>query len=120
VIERNVMAQAKLIDDLLDVSRIITGKLRLQLRPSALSEVIAAAMNAMRPAAESKKIRMDFRNSLGATRTASSAIPTGCSRSSGTSSRTRSSSLPRAASSPSRSRASTGSSRSRSATPAWA
>jgi CheY-like chemotaxis protein len=66
VIERNVMAQAKLIDDLLDVSRIITGKLRLQLRPAALSEVIAAAMNAMRPAAESKKIRMDFQNRLGA------------------------------------------------------
>jgi CheY-like chemotaxis protein/signal transduction histidine kinase len=65
VIERNVMAQAKLIDDLLDVSRIITGKLRLQLRPAAVSEVIAAAMNAMRPAAESKKIRMEFRNSLG-------------------------------------------------------
>jgi len=40
VIERNVMAQAKLIDDLLEVSRIITGKLRLQLRPAALSEVI--------------------------------------------------------------------------------
>ena len=66
IIERNVMAQAKLIDDLLDVSRIITGKLRLQLRPAAVSEVIAAAMNAMRPAAESKKIRMDFQNRLGA------------------------------------------------------
>jgi len=66
VIERNVMAQAKLIDDLLDVSRIITGKLRLQLRPSALSEVIEAAMTAMRPAAEGKKIRMEFQNRLGA------------------------------------------------------
>jgi CheY-like chemotaxis protein len=65
VIERNVMAQAKLIDDLLDVSRIITGKLRLQLRPAAASEVIEAAMTAMRPAAESKKIRMDFQNRLG-------------------------------------------------------
>jgi len=66
VIERNVMAQAKLIDDLLDVSRIITGKLRLQLRPAALSEVIDAAMNAMRPAAEGKKIRMEFQNRLAA------------------------------------------------------
>jgi CheY-like chemotaxis protein len=65
VIERNVMAQAKLIDDLLDVSRIITGKLRLQLRPAALSEVIEAAMTSMRPAAEGKKMRMEFQNRLG-------------------------------------------------------
>jgi CheY-like chemotaxis protein len=58
VIERNVLAQTKLIDDLLDVSRIITGKLRLQLRAAVLSDVIDAAIEAMRPAAEAKEIQV--------------------------------------------------------------
>ena len=66
VIERNVMAQTKLINDLLDVSRIITGKLRLQVQPTSLSEVIEAAMESMRPAAGGKEIRMRFENRLGA------------------------------------------------------
>ncbi len=65
VIERNVMAQTKLIDDLLDVSRIITGKLRLQVQPTSLSEVIEAAMESMRPAAGGKEIRLRFENRLG-------------------------------------------------------
>ena len=58
VIERNVVAQAKLIDDLLDVSRIITGKLRLSVRRASLASVIDAACEAMRPAAEAKEIDM--------------------------------------------------------------
>jgi CheY-like chemotaxis protein len=64
VIERNVMAQTKLIEDLLDVSRIITGKLRLQVQPTALSEIIVAAMESMRPAADGKEIEMRFVNHL--------------------------------------------------------
>src|SRR6266542_1337368 len=64
VIERNVLAQTKLIDDLLDVSRIITGKLRLQLRGAMLSSVIEASMESMRPAAEAKEIRIRFDNHL--------------------------------------------------------
>jgi CheY-like chemotaxis protein len=64
VIERNVMAQTKLINDLLDVSRIITGKLRLQVQPTSLSEVIEAAMESMRPAAGGKEIRLSFENRL--------------------------------------------------------
>lgn len=64
VIERNVLAQTKLIDDLLDVSRIITGKLRLQLRPVTISEVIAAVIESMRPAAEGREIRTRFDNEL--------------------------------------------------------
>ncbi len=64
VIERNVLAQTKLIDDLLDVSRVITGKLRLQLKPCALSEVVTAAMESMRPAAEGREIQTRFENSL--------------------------------------------------------
>src|SRR5262249_42520546 len=53
-IERNAHIQKKLIDDLLDVSRIITGKLRLDIRPTELISVIEAAIDSVRPAAEAK------------------------------------------------------------------
>src|SRR4051812_163915 len=58
VIERNVTAQAKLIEDLLDVSRIMTGKMRLNIRPMSLKSVIEAAIDAVRPAAEAKEIQL--------------------------------------------------------------
>lgn len=64
VIERNVLAQTKLIDDLLDVSRIITGKLRLTVRSGSLVPIIEAAMEAMRPAAEAKDIQIAFERGL--------------------------------------------------------
>ncbi len=54
VIERNARAQAKLIEDLLDVSRITTGKLRLNVRPLKFSSVIDAAAETLRPLAEQK------------------------------------------------------------------
>jgi len=57
-IERNARAQAQLIDDLLDVSRIVTGKLRMDVRPSDPSSFIDAAVDAVRPAAEAKGVRM--------------------------------------------------------------
>ncbi|MBW4419876.1 MAG: PAS domain S-box protein [Myxacorys californica WJT36-NPBG1] len=57
-IERNARAQNQLIDDLLDVSRIITGKLRLNVRPVILVSVIEAAIDSIRPAAEAKNIRL--------------------------------------------------------------
>ena len=57
-IERNARSQNQLIDDLLDVSRIITGKLRLDVRVVDLSVVISAAVDAARPAAEAKNIRL--------------------------------------------------------------
>ena len=63
-IERNARLQARLIDDLLDVSRIITGNLHLELRPIDLSPVVEAARDAVRPTAEAKGIQM--RTSLGA------------------------------------------------------
>ncbi len=66
VIERNVASQAKLIDDLLDVSRIITGKLRLSVRRGSLSSVVAAAMDSMRPAADGKQIELRFENAVAA------------------------------------------------------
>jgi PAS domain S-box-containing protein len=58
VIVRNADAQVRLIDDLLDVSRIIAGKMRLDVRPVDLEAVIRAAIDSVRPAADSKKIRL--------------------------------------------------------------
>ena len=57
-IERNARAQSQLVDDLLDVSRIITGKLRMDVRPSDPSSFIDAAVEAVRPAAEAKGVRV--------------------------------------------------------------
>lgn len=56
VIERNAWAQKQIIEDMLDVSRIITGKLRIGLVPLELSPVIQAAIDVVRPAAEAKDI----------------------------------------------------------------
>jgi PAS domain S-box-containing protein len=58
-IARNARAQAELIDDLLDVSRIITGRLRLDTRAVNLLPVIEAALDAVAPAAEAKRIRLE-------------------------------------------------------------
>jgi len=60
IIERNTRLQAQLIEDLLDVSRIISGKLRLDLRPAALSSVVEAAIEAVRPTADAKHITLEF------------------------------------------------------------
>ena len=57
-IERNARAQSQLVDDLLDVSRIITGKLRMDVRPSDPSSFIDAAVEAVRPAADAKGVRV--------------------------------------------------------------
>jgi len=58
VIERNANAQVQLVDDLLDVSRVISGKMRLDVRKVDLSIVVEAAADAVRPAAEAKGIRL--------------------------------------------------------------
>lgn len=58
VIERNAAAQRQIIEDLLDVSRIVTGKLRISTQPVDLLLVIHAAIDAVRPAAEAKEIRI--------------------------------------------------------------
>ncbi len=58
-IERNAKAQAQLIEDLLDVSRIISGNLRLDLASVNLATIIEAAAEAVRPAAQAKGIRLD-------------------------------------------------------------
>lgn len=58
VIQRQARAQVRLIDDLLDMSRIISGKLRLDVQRVELQGVLEAALDAVRPAAEAKKIRI--------------------------------------------------------------
>ncbi|HEX7330168.1 MAG TPA: MASE1 domain-containing protein [Pyrinomonadaceae bacterium] len=58
VIERNAAAQRQIIEDLLDVSRIVTGKLRISTQPVDLLLVIHAAIDAVRPAAEAKEIKI--------------------------------------------------------------
>jgi PAS domain S-box-containing protein len=57
-IERNALAQAQLIEDLLDVSRILSGKLRLDVAPVDLAAVVLAALDVVRPAAEAKALRL--------------------------------------------------------------
>jgi PAS domain S-box-containing protein len=57
-IERNARAQSQLIEDLLDVSRIITGKLRIDVRVVDPNSFIEAAVEAVRPAAEAKGVRL--------------------------------------------------------------
>jgi len=57
-IERNARSQARLIDDLLDVSRIITGNLRLELHPLNLATIVEAAVDALRPTAGAKGIEL--------------------------------------------------------------
>ncbi|HEX9919388.1 MAG TPA: HAMP domain-containing sensor histidine kinase [Pyrinomonadaceae bacterium] len=58
IVERNAQAQNKLIDDLLDISRIITGKLRLDVRAVDLAGVVEAVVEALRPTAEVKAVRL--------------------------------------------------------------
>lgn len=57
-IERNARAQARLIDDVLDVSRIIAGKLAIEAEPVELGAVIRAALDALAPAAQAKGVEM--------------------------------------------------------------
>jgi signal transduction histidine kinase/ActR/RegA family two-component response regulator len=58
VIRRNALAQAKLIDDVLDVSRIISGKLRLDITQCDLTAAINAALDSVRSAADAKGIAL--------------------------------------------------------------
>ncbi len=57
-IERNARAQLQLIEDLLDVSRAISGKLRLTPKPSEIEPIVAAVVESMQPAAQAKGVRV--------------------------------------------------------------
>jgi signal transduction histidine kinase/CheY-like chemotaxis protein len=59
VIDRNARSQVRLVEDVLDIARVITGKLRLELKPVSLTSIIESAVEALRPAAEAKWIRME-------------------------------------------------------------
>ncbi|HEX7177505.1 MAG TPA: ATP-binding protein [Pyrinomonadaceae bacterium] len=59
VIERNAESQHQLIQDLLDVSRIITGKLRLDVRPVELASVVEAAVDSVQQAIEARAIDLN-------------------------------------------------------------
>ena len=57
-IERNARLQSQMIEDLLDISRIVRGELRLEFRPFSLTSVIEAVLETVRPAAEQKEIQL--------------------------------------------------------------
>jgi signal transduction histidine kinase/CheY-like chemotaxis protein len=61
VIDRSAKAQTKLIEDLLDMSRITSGKLQLSPKRATLGPIVSAAVDASRPAAEVKHIQIDVR-----------------------------------------------------------
>jgi signal transduction histidine kinase/ActR/RegA family two-component response regulator len=58
VIERNAAAQAAMIDDILDVARIVSGKLRLDMAPTELAPVVMAAVDVVAPSATAKRIKI--------------------------------------------------------------
>jgi signal transduction histidine kinase len=55
-VERNAQAQARLVEDLLEVSRITTGKLRLELKPTDLAGIVNAAVESVRVAADARQV----------------------------------------------------------------
>ncbi|HEX8369597.1 MAG TPA: ATP-binding protein [Pyrinomonadaceae bacterium] len=57
-IQRNVGSQTQIIDDLLDISRIVTGQMRLDLQPVNLAESIETALDNLRPAANAREINL--------------------------------------------------------------
>jgi PAS domain S-box-containing protein len=59
VISRNASALARLVDDVLDTSRIVTGKMRVDLQPCELAPLIEEAVASLRPAADSKGVRLE-------------------------------------------------------------
>ncbi len=59
-IERNARAQTQIIEDLLDMSRIVSGKVRLDVQSVDLATVVRAGVDTMRPAAEAKGVRLDL------------------------------------------------------------
>jgi signal transduction histidine kinase/ActR/RegA family two-component response regulator len=60
MIERNVISLSELIDDLVDVSRVVAGKFRLDVRPIDLTPLIRAAVESQRPASDAKQIRLQL------------------------------------------------------------
>jgi PAS domain S-box-containing protein len=59
VIERNIVAQTQLVEDLLDISRIVSGRMRLNVRPVALDSIVETAIDSLRLAAEAKGLALE-------------------------------------------------------------
>lgn len=59
VISRNANALGRLVDDVLDTSRIITGKMRVELRPCEVASIIEESAASLRPAADAKRVRLE-------------------------------------------------------------
>lgn len=59
-IERNARSQLQLIEDLLDVSRIISGKMQLDIKPTSVTAIVKAAIDSVKPAAEAKDISLEI------------------------------------------------------------
>lgn len=60
VIERNAVSLSQIVEDVLDVSRIISGKIRLNVQPVELPRVISEALDTVRPAADAKGVRLEI------------------------------------------------------------
>jgi PAS domain S-box-containing protein len=60
VIDRNVRAQSQIIGDLLDMSRIVSGKILLEVQPLQLHQVVQSAVDTVRQTAESRKVRLSM------------------------------------------------------------
>ena len=60
VIDRNAQAQAQLVEDILDMARVITGKLRVELKPEPLASIVEAAIESLGPAANAKRITIQL------------------------------------------------------------
>jgi PAS domain S-box-containing protein len=59
IIQRNAESQAKLIEDLLEVSRIITGKLRIEFQPVTFPSIVETVINSLRPVADAKYLQLE-------------------------------------------------------------
>jgi PAS domain S-box-containing protein len=59
IIQRNAEAQSKLIEDLLDVSRIITGKLRIEVQPVSFASITDSVVNSLRPTIDAKELNLE-------------------------------------------------------------
>ena len=58
IIDRNAQVQLQLVEDILDVSRIVTGKLSLDIQPVDVGAIVGAVLESVRPAAEAKQVRI--------------------------------------------------------------
>ncbi len=72
-IDKNARLQARLIEDLLDVSRIITGKLQIDLKPVEIGKSVRAAVDTLKPVADEKKLSITLRDEAPKTRVRGSA-----------------------------------------------